>query len=68
VLKNLSGSKQEEWRKLRNEGLRGLFFSADVRKSDQVKDDEMVAACGMYRTEGKGMQGFGGETGRKEPT
>jgi hypothetical protein len=53
------------WRNLYNEELHDLCCLANII-NDLTKEDELGRARDTYGEEGKCVQGFGGETWRKE--
>ena len=59
VLRRIFGPKRDEvtgeWRKLHNEEPNDLYCSGDKNEKNER------GACGMYREEGRHIQGFGGE-------
>jgi hypothetical protein len=65
VLRKIFGPKSDEitekWRKLHKEELYDLYFSPHFL-GYQIKRNEIDVACCTYGTEGKCIQGFGGET------
>jgi hypothetical protein len=64
VLRGIVGSKRddvtEEWRKLHNEELNGLYCSPNIVRV--IKSRRMRWAGHVARMEERFMQGFGGET------
>jgi hypothetical protein len=54
--------------KLHSEELHNVYSSHSYHKVDQIKDNEVGGACGTHGKRGKSVQGFGGETRRKETT
>jgi hypothetical protein len=62
VLRKVFGPKREEvtgdWRRLHSEGLHDLYWSPNIVRCDQIKEDEMGGACSMYWGGGELHAGF----------
>ena len=65
MLRRIFGPKMDEvtgqWRNLHNEELSDLY-STNYCSDDQIENNEMGGACGMYGGEERYRQDFGGET------
>jgi hypothetical protein len=57
-----------EWKKLHNEELNDLYCSPNIVQVIKIEKNEVGWACGAYGRERRRIQGFGGETRRKETT
>ena len=70
VLRRVFGPKRDEvtgeWRKLHNEELNDLYCSPNIVQV--IKSRRMRRACSTYGGGERHVQGFGGETWRKETT
>jgi hypothetical protein len=66
VLRNIFGPKRHkvtgEWKRLHNEELEDLYSFTKYYSGDQIKKNEVSGACSTYGTEGRCIQGFGGQT------
>jgi hypothetical protein len=71
VLRRIFGPKRNEvtgeWRKLHNEELNDLYCSPNIVRVI-IEKNQMDKACSTYGEEERRIQGFGGETCKKETT
>jgi len=72
VLKKIFGPKRNEvtgeWRKLHNEELNNLYSLPNIVRAIKIEKNEMGRARNAYGGEERCVQGFGGETWRKDTT
>ena len=72
ILRKVLGTKRdkvtEDWRRLHNEELRGLYTSSNVACSgDQIKKNKMRAVCGTFGGGERCIWGFVGKPQGKRP-
>jgi len=72
VLRKVCGPKRDEvtreWRRSHGEEVHELYSLPNIISGDRIKKNEIGGACSAYGGEERGIEAFGREIQRKEPT
>jgi hypothetical protein len=72
VLRKVCGHDRDEvrgeWRRSYGEELYEVYSLPNIISGDQIKKNEMGGACSAYGGVERGVDSFGGEIQRKEPS